>query len=81
MLPVLSAISHPAGKDLFVNTHHDFSSTCVGGEELDFFKLYNQGERRQAQYMRETCSVKILSSIIPQVTLADPSHLPPTDWS
>lgn len=48
---------------------------------MDFFKLYNQGERRQAQYVRETRSVKILSSIIPQVTLADPSHLPPTDWS
>lgn len=28
---------------------------CVGGEELDFKKLYNQGERRKAQHERETC--------------------------
>lgn len=79
-IATLSAISHPAGKGFFVNTHHDFNSMRVGGEELDFFfKLYNPGERRQAQYVREKHAVSKYS--YPSGHRVDLTHLPPTDWS
>lgn len=65
LIAILSAISHPAGKGFFVNTHHDFNSMCVGVEELGFFfKLHNQGERRQAQYMREKHAVSKYSYLL-----------------